>query len=108
MPTLAPNSLATSRQCQHFACGFIEALEPFRNAQAGIELRTRRMSAGIPGRVLSAKAGMSRTRLSDIERGYVRPVTGELDRIYEALNLLIEAHEKIAAIAKECGWPTPF
>jgi transcriptional regulator with XRE-family HTH domain len=72
-----------------------------------IELRNRRLSARIPGRVLSAKADISRNRLSEIERGYVRPSVEEMERLNTALSMLIEAHQRIAAVAQQSGWPTP-
>ncbi len=37
------------------------------------QLKRRRLAAAIPGNLLCGRAGISRTRLSDIERGYVSP-----------------------------------
>jgi hypothetical protein len=45
---------------------------------SGAELRDKRVLARISGRVLCERAGVARGRLSDIERGYVRPPEAEL------------------------------
>jgi transcriptional regulator with XRE-family HTH domain len=69
------------------------------------EIRSKRIQAGIPGYVLCLKAGIARTRLSDIERNYVVPSTEELSKLVAALGELILAKRKIEAVAAECGWP---
>jgi transcriptional regulator with XRE-family HTH domain len=51
------------------------------------------------------RAGISRGRLSEIERGHVRAKADELNRIEDALRQLIEARSKVAEVAAECGWP---
>lgn len=68
-------------------------------------LRSKRTQAGIPGSVLSIKAGVGRTHLSDIERGYVVPAAEELARIERALTELIHAKLRLRAVAAEAGWP---
>jgi predicted transcriptional regulator len=72
---------------------------------SGIEVRNRRLKIGIPGHLLCRRAGIGRSRLSDIERGYVQPSEGEIDRIDRALEELSRAKEKLKAAAAECGWP---
>ena len=69
------------------------------------ELRKRRKSAGISGSAVSLKAGIHRSRLCDIERGYVEPSSDEVTRLNAALSDLITARQKVAAIAEEVGWP---
>ena len=69
------------------------------------EIRSKRIEAGIPGYVLCLKARVARTRLSDIERNYVVPSQQELARIQAALMELIQAKQRMKAIAAECGWP---
>jgi len=69
------------------------------------EIRSKRQQVGIPGYVLSLKAGIARTRLSDIERSYIIPTEDELSKLEEALGELIRAKRKINATAAECGWP---
>ena len=69
------------------------------------EVRQRRLEMGIPGHLVCAKAGVGRSRLSDIERGYVHPSDGELDRIGRALEELISVKRKLSAVASELGWP---
>ena len=71
----------------------------------GIGIKQRRLVARIPGRLLCAKAGVDRSRFSDIERGYVRPSNEELSRIEQALAELIKARERVAQVAAEVGWP---
>ena len=70
-----------------------------------IGIKQRRLAAGIPGRLLCVKAGVDRSRLSHIERGYVEPSGEELSRIEQALEELIKAREKVAEVASEVGWP---
>jgi len=72
---------------------------------SGIDLRNRRQQIGIPGHLLCRRAGIGRSRLSDIERGYVQPSQAEMDRIDRALEELSRAKEKLEATATECGWP---
>ena len=69
------------------------------------EIRSKRIQAGIPGYVVCLKAGLARTRLSDIERGYVVPSPQELAKIEAALADLVQAKRKMTAVAAECGWP---
>ena len=70
------------------------------------DLKTKRLVAGIPGSVLCAKIGLSRSRLSLIERGYVHPAPEELARINTALVQLFEAKSVIERVAASVGWPT--
>jgi transcriptional regulator with XRE-family HTH domain len=72
----------------------------------GEELRRRRVSSGIAGRLLCGRAKIDRSRLSHIERGYVQASAAELARIEHALQKLIEAKQRMLAAAAECGWPT--
>jgi hypothetical protein len=73
-----------------------------------IEIRSKRIEAGIPGYVLCLKARVVRTRLSDIESGYVTPAPEELSRIAVALEDLIRAKRKVATVAAKEGWPLPL
>jgi len=69
------------------------------------ELKLKRLAAGISGSVLCAKAGISRSRLSLIERGFVSPGPEETARINTALEQLIEAKSVIDRVAASMGWP---
>ena len=69
------------------------------------EIRRRRIAAGIPGTALCAKLGLQRSRLSDIENGYVQPSTDEWRRIEGALDELIKAKQAVLDVATEVGWP---
>jgi transcriptional regulator with XRE-family HTH domain len=72
----------------------------------GSDLRVKRIAAGIAGSLVCIKAGIARSRLSDIERGYVTPSTEELARIATALDDLIEAKSFLDRVAASVGWPT--
>jgi transcriptional regulator with XRE-family HTH domain len=69
------------------------------------ELKLKRMAAGISGSVLCAKARISRSRLSLIERGFVSPGPEEAGRISDALKQLIKAKSVIDRVAASMGWP---
>jgi transcriptional regulator with XRE-family HTH domain len=69
-------------------------------------LKTKRTSAGIPGVVLCMKLGIARSRLSDIERGYVSATPEDLARIDVALEDLIRAKSAMQQTAAELGWPS--
>ena len=64
-----------------------------------------RSKAGISGAVLCRRAQMGRSRLSDIERGYVDASPTELARLDAALNELIQAKRRVCLAAEEAGWP---
>jgi predicted transcriptional regulator len=70
------------------------------------DLKLKRVTAGISGSILCAKASLSRSRLSLIERGHVNPTPEELQRINAALDQLIEAKLVIEQVAASVGWPT--
>lgn len=68
-------------------------------------LKTKRVAAGIPGSVLCAKAGLSRSRLSLIEQGYLNIPAEERDRINTVLDDLIRVKTVIRKTEAELGWP---
>lgn len=72
----------------------------------GTHFRTKRNAAGIAGSPICVKAGIARSRLSDIERGYVTATEDEAARIDAAIDELTRAKRKIAALAAEEGWPS--
>jgi predicted transcriptional regulator len=69
------------------------------------DLKVKRLTAGISGSVLCAKAKISRSRLSLIERGYICPDAEEVSRIGTALDQLIQAKSVIDQVAASMGWP---
>jgi predicted transcriptional regulator len=79
--------------------------QKIRGELDGKTLRASRASAGIAGDLLSARAGIGRGRLCRIERGYVDPTPEEAQRLTDALEKLVGAREKMAALAAEVGWP---
>jgi predicted transcriptional regulator len=72
---------------------------------SGKEIRLERTIVGVTGAILSRKAGICRSRLSDIERGYSIPDLSEQKRLKEALDALRNAKAKVSALAVEVGWP---
>jgi transcriptional regulator with XRE-family HTH domain len=71
----------------------------------GRDIRNARTAAVITGEILCKKAGISRPRLSEIEREYRNATPAEEVRLTAALQSLISAKEKIDAFAIEVGWP---
>jgi len=69
------------------------------------ELRSKRVAAEIPATLLAAKARVNRSRLSNLERGYVQPTEEELQRLTGALEQLIDAKAAIHKTAAAVGWP---
>jgi transcriptional regulator with XRE-family HTH domain len=71
----------------------------------GTALRAKRSAAGIAGAILCQKAGISRSRLSDIERAAVVVTPDELVRLHTALDELVRAKSEILKTAVAVGWP---
>lgn len=72
----------------------------------GSELQVRRSAARIAGSLVCLRAGITRSRLSDIERGYVTAKPDEVARISSSLDDLERAKRKVAAIIAAEGWPS--
>ena len=72
---------------------------------SGTTVKSKRVAAGIAGYLVCKKAGIARSRLSDIERGYVTATPDDLTRINAALDFLIEAKAAIQNTAAAVGWP---
>jgi transcriptional regulator with XRE-family HTH domain len=71
------------------------------------DLKAKRLAAGISGSVFCVKTGISRSRLSLIERGYTTPAPEEAARLSAALDQLIQAKSLIEQVAASVGWPMP-
>ena len=71
----------------------------------GEQIRIKRVVARIPGDLICKHAGVSRGRLSCIERGLVSARVDELARLERALDELTTARRKVAERAAEVGWP---
>ena len=69
------------------------------------KLKAKRAAAGIAGNVLCKKFGIARSRLSDIERGFVTASPEELARMDAVLDELIRAKSVIEKTAAALGWP---
>jgi predicted transcriptional regulator len=70
------------------------------------EIRSKRAAAEIPATLLALKANVNRSRLSGIERGYVKPRAEELQRLQTALEELIKAKSIVDSVAASVGWPS--
>ena len=68
-------------------------------------LRDRRIHARLTGLMVSGRSGVSRSRLSDIERGYIMPREEEVERVNAAIDSLAEARRAMERTATEVGWP---
>ena len=66
-------------------------------------VRAKRMAAGIPGHVVCQQTGITRSRLSDIEREYVIASAKELCHIDEAIDQTLRAKDRLAKFANEAG-----
>ena len=71
----------------------------------GRDIRIARTTAVITGEILCKKAGISRPRLSEIEREYRDATSDEEARLTVALQSLIIAKQRIDEFAAEVGWP---
>jgi hypothetical protein len=56
--------------------------------------------------MICKRVGIARSRLSDIERGYVTASNNELSRLDAVLDELIQAKAVIEATAAALGWPS--
>ena len=66
-------------------------------------LRAKRALAGIPGHAVCLAAGISRAKLSDIEREYVIPTADELQRIDAAIEGIVGTRQHLTKLAAEAG-----
>jgi hypothetical protein len=68
------------------------------------QLRTKRIRAVIPARLVAARSGVDPSRLCHLERGYVSATTDELERIGRAIAELASARKEVEAVAERVGW----
>jgi transcriptional regulator with XRE-family HTH domain len=66
-------------------------------------IRAKRMAAGIPGYAVCQRAGTTRSRLCEIELGYVIASAEELRHIAEAIDQILRTKERLAELAGEAG-----
>jgi transcriptional regulator with XRE-family HTH domain len=69
----------------------------------GSELRTRRLASGLSGALVCSRAGVVRSRLSEIERGYVKADAEQLNRIAKAIAELTTARGELGKMARAQG-----
>jgi len=67
------------------------------------DLKTKRAAAGIPGYAVCQVAGISRAKLSDLERGYATGSPEDLRRIDCAIEQILGTRRHLAALATEAG-----
>jgi transcriptional regulator with XRE-family HTH domain len=63
------------------------------------------MALGISGLAVCTRAGIARSRLSDLEGGLAKPRPDELTRLSEAIESLAAAQVRMRKVASELGWP---
>jgi transcriptional regulator with XRE-family HTH domain len=66
-------------------------------------IRAKRTAAGIPGHAVCQVAGISRTKLSDIEQEYATPTPEELQRIDSAIEQILDTRKHLAKLAADAG-----
>jgi transcriptional regulator with XRE-family HTH domain len=66
-------------------------------------IRAKRVAAGIAGYAVCRVAGISRARLSDIERENVTATPEDLRRIEAAIDGIIETRRHLARLAEQAG-----
>ena len=66
-------------------------------------IRVKRVTAGIAGHAVCRVAGISRARLSDIERENVTATPEDLGRIEAAIDGIIETRRHLAKLAEQAG-----
>jgi transcriptional regulator with XRE-family HTH domain len=71
----------------------------------GRGIRLQRIELDITGETLCRKAAISRTRLSEIERGVRAPTDDDLARITRAMADLAATKKRVEAYASAEGWP---
>jgi predicted transcriptional regulator len=69
------------------------------------QLRQARVKVRISGSLVCAKAGISRNRLCQLERGCAKPREGELERIAAVIESLANTRKLMENVAVEGGWP---
>jgi len=67
------------------------------------ELRAKRAAAGIPGHAVCQLSGISRARLSDIERGYLTASLEDLNRIDAAIERILSTRRQLTRLAIDAG-----
>jgi transcriptional regulator with XRE-family HTH domain len=60
----------------------------------GDELRRLRLEAGVNGYLVARHSGVSRSRLSLIERGFIVPAPAEAERIKSAIEELAQVRKQ--------------
>jgi transcriptional regulator with XRE-family HTH domain len=69
----------------------------------GPQLRAKRAAHRIPGTAVATKVGTSRSRFSEIERGYLKPPAEELNRINQAIDEIIQERQQLTKLAADAG-----
>jgi transcriptional regulator with XRE-family HTH domain len=67
------------------------------------DVRAKRAAAGITGYSVCQVAGISRAKLSDIEREYVTATSEDLKRIDGAIEQILGTRQRLAKLATAAG-----
>lgn len=67
------------------------------------DLKTKRAAAGIPDYAVCQVAGISQTKFSDVERGYITVSPENLQRINKAIEQIISTRRHLSKLASDGG-----
>ena len=68
-------------------------------------IKLMRLQAGLSGWIVCLETGVSRSRLSAIEKGITEASAEELNRIAAGIERLRQAKSKVVQFAARCGFP---
>jgi predicted transcriptional regulator len=74
----------------------------------GEDLRQKRRQGDVPGEMVCRRAGISRSRLSAIERGHITPSSDEARRLAAAIEELAAVRKRIVRFASRLGFRELF
>jgi len=69
----------------------------------GSSLRAKRVAAAISGQAICQLAGISRPKLSDIERENITASPAELQRLDGAIDQILWTRQRLGELAAEAG-----
>lgn len=70
---------------------------------SGPQLRAKRAEGRLDGYTVAGRAGITRTRLSDLERERFKPRPGELQKISDAIDQIAAERKRISELAESHG-----
>jgi transcriptional regulator with XRE-family HTH domain len=70
----------------------------------GYELKMQRSTAGVTGDALCKRASISRTKLSNVERGYLILTQEESEKLHKALDEIVAGRKQLIELAAALGF----